>query len=110
MSNINIIAVPNGFFTLDDALEAPPIQQAIIQIRQEHRLDQEGKLKSLLSFYQTVDTLAQLKAQNFEDVEFSHVAQASVFAVNAAFEKIMASFGEQGQARLYALFQPNFQH
>ena len=59
MNQLNLIAVPNGVFTLEEALEDTLIKKLLQQL-QATEVTETDKIKAFLTLYQMIDTLAQL--------------------------------------------------
>lgn len=105
MNKITIIAVPNGLFTFDEILDFPAFHAAISEINKQKNLSHKEKLKKLLTCYQMIDTLGQLKIQGLDDFDLERIADASSVAIDVGFEKIMGTFSKEEQAKLRAFFQ-----
>ena len=93
MNQLNLIAVPNGFYTLEEALQEPTIKQAVQKI-QSIEGTTTGKIKAFLTVYQMIDALDQMTEQGIDlDLLNREVFRDSMTAtVHFNYDSIMNSF------------------
>jgi len=93
MNQLNLIAVPNGVFTLEEAFEDTLIKK-LLQKLQYSEVTETDKIKAFLTLYQMIDTLAQLHLQGFDmkQVNQAGLEQNMKYAVDVGYDSIMKSF------------------
>jgi hypothetical protein len=106
MNQLNLIAVPNGAFTLEQALEDTLIKKAIKQL-QAVEASTTAKIKTFLIYYQTIDTLAQMHVQGFDlnQVDEAGLKKSMKDAIDIGYDSIMKTFTNHERKKLHALFQ-----
>lgn len=104
MKNLHLVAVPNGVFSLDQALASEPIQEAI-GLLQNMEAPEKAKIKTLLSLYQMVDTLAQLDNQGFDlhTLNMDSLRESMKSAIDLGYDSIMKTFTEHERKKLREL-------
>ena len=106
MNQLNLIAIPNGVFTLEEALEDTLIKE-LIQNLQAAEVTETDKIKAFLTLYQMIDTLAQLHLKGFD---MNQVNQAGLeknmkYVIDTGYDSIMKTFTNHERKKLHALFQ-----
>jgi hypothetical protein len=104
MNQLNLIAVPNGFYSLDEALQEPTIQRAIQMIKPTEGTT-TSKIKAFLTVYQMIDTLDQMRQQGMDlDQLNREVFRDSMTAtVHISYDLIMKSFTNHERKMLQEL-------
>ena len=104
MNQINLIAVPNGFYTLEEALQDPTIKQAA-QMLKPLEGTTTGKIKAFLTVYQMIDALDQMTEQGIDlDLLNRDVFRDSMTAtVHHTYDLIMKSFTNHERKMLQEL-------
>jgi hypothetical protein len=93
MNQLNLIAVPNGVFTLEEALEDTLIKMLLQQL-QAAEVTETDKIKAFLTLYQMIDTLAQLHLKGFDmkQVNQAGLEQNMKYVVDVGYDSIMKTF------------------
>ena len=104
MNQLNLIAVPNGFYTLEEALQEPTIKQAVQKI-QSIEGTTTGKIKAFLTVYQMIDALDQMRQQGMDLNQLNReVFKDSMAAtVHLSYDLIMKSFTNHERKMLQEL-------
>ena len=104
MNQLNLIAIPNGVFTLEEALEDPTIKQAA-QMLKPLEGTTTGKIKAFLTVYQMIDALDQMTEQGIDlDLLNREVFKDSMTAtVHLSYDLIMKSFTNHERKMLQEL-------
>lgn len=106
MNQLNLIAVPNGFYTLEEALQDPTIKQAA-QMLKPLEGTTTGKIKAFLTVYQMIDALAQLHLKGFD---MNQVNQAGLeknmkYVIDTGYDSIMKTFTNHQRKQIRELFK-----
>ena len=104
MNQLNLIAVPNGFYTLEEALQDPTIKQAA-QMLKPLEGTTTGKIKAFLTVYQMIDALAQMRQQDIDmsQLHYENFRNSMTMVVNVSFDSIMKSFTNHERKMLQEL-------
>ena len=104
MNQLNLIAVPNGFYTLEEALQDPTIKQAA-QMLKPLEGTTTGKIKAFLTVYQMIDALDQMRRQGMDLNQLNReVFKDSMAAtVHLSYDLIMKSFTNHERKMLQEL-------
>lgn len=104
MNQLNLIAVPNGFYTLEEALQDPTIKQAA-QMLKPLEGTTKGKIKAFLIVYQMIDALDQMRQQGMDLNQLNReVFKDSMAAtVHLSYDLIMKSFTNHERKMLQEL-------
>ena len=104
MNQLNLIAAPNGFYTLEEALQDPTIKQAVQKI-QSIEGTTTGKIKAFLTVYQMIDALDQMRQQGMDLNQLNReVFKDSMTAtVHLSYDLIMKSFTNHERKMLQEL-------
>lgn len=104
MNQLNLIAVPNGFYTLEEALQDPTIKQAA-QMLKPLESTTTGKIKAFLTVYQMIDALDQMRQQGMDLNQLNReVFKDSMAAtVHLSYDLIMKSFTNHERKMLQEL-------
>ena len=104
MNQLNIIAVPNGFYSLEEALQEPTIKQVVQKI-QSIEGTTTSKIKAFLTVYQMIDALDQMTEQGIDlDLLNREVFRDSMTAtVNISYDSIIKSFTNHERKMLQEL-------
>lgn len=110
MKQLNLIAVPNGAFTLDQVLEDTLIKQAIKQL-QDQNAPTTAKVKAFLAYYQMIDTLAQMHVQGLDisGVNETALKESMKYTIDVCYDSIMNSFSKQQRQKIRDLVQKTAQ-
>jgi hypothetical protein len=109
---IDIIAVPNGAFSLQDFLDLPTSSE-IVESLKDKPFTKSMKTKVFLKIYQTFDLVAQFEQQGFETSTINPLEVAGIAheAIEQAWEVILETFSDEDRALLNSLFEePALQH
>ena len=104
MKQLHLIAVPNGFYTLEEALQDPTIQQAVQMIKPLEG-NTTSKIKAFLTVYQMIDALGQIRQQGMDlNLLNREVFRDSMTAtVHICYDSIMKSFSNHERKTLQEL-------
>ena len=93
MNQLNLIAVPNGVFTLEEALEDTLIKKLLQQL-QATEVTETDKIKAFLTLYQMIDTLAQLHLKGFDmnDVNQAGLEKNMKEFIELGYDSVMKTF------------------
>jgi len=93
MTQLNLIAVPNGVFSLEEILETPAMKEFINDIKSIEDAE-TTKIKIILVAYQISDTLAQMKLQGFDkaQVNMHNLKESIKVTIELGYETIMKTF------------------
>ncbi|MCA0175658.1 MAG: hypothetical protein LCH73_05125 [Proteobacteria bacterium] len=111
MNQLNLIAVPNGVFTLEEALEDTLIKKAIQQL-QSAEATETDKIKVFLTLYQMIDTLAQLHLKGFDmkQVNQSALEKNMKYAIDVGYDSIMKTFTNHQRKQIRQLVMKSPAH
>lgn len=106
MNQLNLVAVPNGVFSLEQALDDTLIKKAVKQL-QSAEASTTAKIKTFLIYYQMIDTLAQMHMQGFDlnQVNEAGLKESMKYAIDTGYESIMKTFTNHQRKKLHALFE-----
>ena len=106
MKQLNLIAIPNGAFTLDRVLQNILIQESIQKI-QKLQATKTAKIKEFLTYYQIMDTLAQMQMQGLDisSVNEPALVESMKYTVEVCYDSIMKSFTNQERKQLHDLVE-----
>lgn len=104
MKRLNLIAIPNGAFTLDKVLQDTLIQKSIQKI-QKLQTTKTAKIKDFLTYYQIMDTLAQMQMQGLDisGVNEPALVESMKYTVEVCYDSIMKSFTKQERKKIHDL-------
>lgn len=104
MNQLNLIAIPNGVFTLEEALEDTLVKKALQRI-QAAEATETDKIQSFLFIYQMIDTLAQMHLQGFdlEQVNEDAVKKSMKEAIEIGYDSIMKTFSNHQRKQIRQL-------
>ena len=103
MNQLNLIAVPNGAFTLEEALQDSTVQQAVQMIKPIEGTT-ASKIKAFLAIYQMIDALAQMRQQDIDMSQLHYENfRNSMTMVNVSYDSIMKSFTNHERKMLQEL-------
>ena len=93
MNQLNLIAVPNGFYTVEEALQDPTIKQAA-QMLKPLEGTTASKIKAFLAIYQMIDALAQMRQQDIDmsQLHYENFRNSMTMVINVSYDSIMKSF------------------
>lgn len=105
MNQLNLIAVPNGVFSLEQALDDTLIKK-IVQKLQSAEASTTAKIKTFLIYYQMIDTLAQMHMQGFDMKQVNQVGLEKSMrdAIDLGYDSIMKTFTNYERKKLHSLF------
>lgn len=109
---IDIIAVPNGVFSLQEFIDSPGTSE-IIETLKGKSLTKHMKMKVFLKLYQTYDLVAQFGQQGFETSTINPLQVAAIAheAVEEAFEVILDTFSDEDRSLIDSIFvEPTLQN
>lgn len=111
MNQLNLIAVPNGVFTLEEALEDTLIKK-VIQKLQSEEATTTAKIKTFLTIYQMIDTLAQLHLKGFDMKQVNQAGFESNmrYTIEVGYDSIMKTFTNHERKKLHDLVQKSSAH
>ncbi|WP_374555166.1 hypothetical protein [Aquitalea pelogenes] len=106
MNQLNLIAVPNGVFSLEEAIDDTLIQNVIQQLQKEDA-PTTTKIKAFLTVYQMIDTLAQMHMQglDIEQVNQFGLAMSMKDTIDLGYDSIMKTFTNHERKRIHDLVQ-----
>ena len=104
MKQLNLIAVPNGFYTLEEALQDSTVQQAVQMIKPIEGTT-ESKIKAFLAIYQMIDALAQMRQQDIDmsQLHYENFRNSMTMVINVSYDSIMKSFTNHERKMLQEL-------
>ena len=104
MNQLNLIAVPNGFYSLEEALQDSTVQQAIQMIKTIEGTT-TSKIKAFLAIYQMIDALSQMRQQDIDmsQLHYENFRNSMTMVVNVSFDLIMKSFTNHERKMLQEL-------
>ena len=104
MNQLNLIAVPNGAFTLEEALQDSTVQQAVQMIKPIEGTT-ESKIKAFLAIYQMIDALAQMRQQDIDmsQLHYENFRNSMTMVINVSYDSIMKSFTNHERKMLQEL-------
>ena len=104
MNQLNIIAVPNGFYTLEEALQDSTVQQAVQMIKPIEGTT-ASKIKAFLAIYQMIDALAQMRQQDIDmsQLHYENFRNSMTMVINVSYDSIMKSFTNHERKMLQEL-------
>lgn len=111
MNQINLIAVPNGVFSLEDILELPFINEFIQKLKSID--DPEPiKVKAFLAAYQLADTLSQLDAQGFDikQIDMENMKKFMCATIDDCYESFMKTFTNNERKIIHELVKNAPEH
>jgi hypothetical protein len=108
MNQLNLVAVPNGVFSLEEILETPAMKEFINDIKSIDDAE-TNKIKVFLVVYQISDTLAQMKLQGFDNsqVNMDNLKESIKVTIELGYEIIMKTFSNHERKKLRELFSKN---
>lgn len=108
MNQLNLVAVPNGIFSLEEILETHSMKEFIQEIKSIED-EETTKVKVFLVAYQISDTLAQMKLQGFDksQVNMDNLKESIKVTVELGYEMIMKTFSNHERKKLRELFSKN---
>ena len=111
MNQLNLIAVPNGVFTLEEALEDTLIKMLLQQL-QAAEVTETDKIKAFLTLYQMIDTLAQLHLKGFDmkQVNQAGLEQNMKYVVDVGYDSIMKTFTNHQRKQIRQLVMKSPAH
>lgn len=104
MKQLNLIAVPNGTFTLDQIIASDFMKETIHELH-SHEAPEDAKIKTFLAMYQMIDTLAQIHSQGFDlkDVNMDGLRKNMKTTIDLGYDSIMNTFTHQEQKKIREL-------
>jgi hypothetical protein len=104
MKQLNLIAVPNGAFTLEEALQDSTVQQAVQMIKPIEGTT-TSKIKAFLSVYQMIDALSQMRQQDIDmsQLHYENFRNSMTMVINVSYDSIMKSFSNHERKMLQEL-------
>ncbi|MBK1820507.1 hypothetical protein [Burkholderia orbicola] len=104
MNQINLVAVPNGMFTFEEALESHQIQEAFKMLK-NMSAPTKAKIKTFLAIYQMIDILAQLENQGFDikQVNMDSLSANMKYTIDEGYDEIMKTFTNHQRKQLHEL-------
>ena len=111
MNQLNLIAVPNGAFTLKEALQDPLIKKLVKHIQSTEDTT-TVKIKSFLAVYQMIDTLAQMRTQGMDmrQVNYAGLKESMKIAIELGYDTIMKTFTNHERKMLHELVKKASEH
>jgi hypothetical protein len=108
MTQLNLIAVPNGVFSLEEILETPAMKEFVKDIKDIEDAE-TTKIKIILVAYQITDTLAQMKLQGFDksQVSMDNLKESIKVTIELGYEMIMKTFSNHERKKLRELVRKN---
>jgi hypothetical protein len=93
MNQLNLIAIPNGVFTLEEALEDTLVKKSLKEIQAADATETD-KIQSFLFVYQMIDTLAQMHFQGFDldQVNENALKKSMKDFIELGYESVMKTF------------------
>ncbi|WP_374510443.1 hypothetical protein [Niveibacterium sp.] len=106
MNKLNLVAVPNGVFSLEEALDDSLIKEAV-KLLQSAEVSTTAKIKTFLIYYQMLDTLAQLHMQGFDlnEVNEAGLKESMKYAIDVGYDSIIKTFPKHQRKKLNELFK-----
>jgi hypothetical protein len=104
MDQLHLISVPNGFYSLDEALQEPTIQRAVQMIKPTEGTT-TSKIKAFLTVYQMIDALNQMRQQGMDLDQLNREVFRDSMAgtVHLSYDLIMKSFTNHERKMLQEL-------
>ena len=111
MQQLHLIAIPNGTFTLEEALQDSTIQQAAKNI-QSLEGPTTSKIKALLTVYQMIDALHQMREQGIDthQLNFEVFRDSMKATINLGYDSIMNNFNKKQKKILQELIEKAQEH
>ena len=111
MNQLNLIAVPNGVFTLEEALEDTLIKKLLQQL-QATEVTETDKIKAFLTLYQMIDTLAQLHLKGFDmkQVNQAGLEKNMKYVIDTGYDSIMKTFTNHQRKQIRQLVMKSPAH
>ena len=106
MNQLNLIAIPNGFYTLEEALNDPLIQETTQKIRSFKGTTTTDNIKAFLTVYQMSDALHQMTEQGIDknQLNFEVFRDSMKATIHLGYDSIMKSFTNHERKMLQELF------
>ncbi|PUE62890.1 hypothetical protein B9Z45_02155 [Limnohabitans sp. 2KL-17] len=106
MNQLNLVAVPNGVFGLDEILKTGPMKKFVEEIKSVEDAE-TNKIKVFLVAYQISDTLAQMKLQGFDksQVNMNNLKESIKVTIELGYEMIMKTFSNHERKTIRELFR-----
>lgn len=106
MNQLNLVAVPNGVFGLEEILKTGPMKKFIEEIKSVEDAE-TNKIKVFLVAYQISDTLAQMELQGFDkaQVSMANLKESMKITIEVGYEAIMKTFSNHERKKLHELFR-----
>lgn len=104
MNQLNLIAVPNGAFTLEEALQNVFINESVTKIASFGGTT-TGKIKAFLTVYQMIDALHQMIEQGMDLslLNYEVFRDSMKATVHLSYDSIMKSFTNHERKMLQEL-------
>ena len=104
MNQLNLIAVPNGFYSLEEALQDSTVQQAVQMIKPIEGTT-ASKIKAFLAIYQMIDALAQMRQQDIDmsQLHYENFRNSMTMVIDLGYDSIMKSFTNHERKMLQEL-------
>jgi hypothetical protein len=111
MNKLNLVAVPNGVFSLEEILKTHSMKEFIKEI-QSVEDEETTKIKVFLVAYQISDTLAQMKFQGFDksQVNMENFKESMKITIEVCYEIIMKTFTNHERKMLHELVRKAPEH
>ncbi len=105
MKQLNLIAVPNGAFTLEEAIKEPILQEAIQKIKCFKGTTTTENIKAFLAAYQIIDTLTQMRNQGMDlsQLNGQEFKASMTMAIEVGYDSIMKTFTNHERKMLHEL-------
>jgi hypothetical protein len=108
MNLINLIAVPNGVFSLEEIIELPFIKEFIQKMKLVDN-PEPIKVKVFLTAYQLVDTLSQLDAQGIDikQIDMEDMKKFILATIEDCYDSFMNTFTNHERKMIHELVMKN---
>lgn len=105
MNQLNLVAVPNGVFSLEEILETSAMKELIKDIKSIED-EETTKVKVFLFAYQFSDTIAQMEFQGFDksQVNMENLKESIKVTIELSYEIIMKTFSNHERKKIRELF------
>jgi hypothetical protein len=108
MNQLNLIAVPNGVYSLEEILKTRSMKEFIQEVKSFDD-EEANKIKVFLVAYQISDILVQMKLQGIDksQVNMDNLKESMKMTVEYGYETIMKTFSNHERKQIRELFSKN---
>lgn len=106
MNQLNLVAVPNGIFSLEEILETRSMKEFIQEVKSFDD-EETNKIKVFLVAYQISDILSQMKLQGIDksQVNMDNLKESIKVTTELGYEIIMKTFSNHERKQIRELFR-----